>query len=92
MAAIVREIDARLLLVHIPQKGPWREMHRYPAERLGGWAEKNGVGLVDVLPAMAEASGGKPLYYELDGHCTPEGYGVVAQAIFHHMTAHRLVP
>jgi len=92
IATIAREIDARVLLLNIPQKGPWSEMHRYPAKRLGSWAEKNGVGLVDVLPEMAEASGGKPLYDELDGHCTPEGYEVVAQAIFHHLTQHRLVP
>jgi lysophospholipase L1-like esterase len=92
IADIAHEINARVLLVHIPQMGPWNEMHRYPSKRLGRWAKKNHVDFVDTLSHMTAASGSERLYYELDGHCTPEGYEVIAQAIFNYVTEHGLVP
>ncbi len=94
MAAITREIGSRLVIAAIPQKGPWNKWHGYPPERLAGWAAREGdVGVVDVLPAMIEASKVEPyLYYELDGHCTPAGYGVVADTLYRQLTEGGWVP
>jgi hypothetical protein len=92
MASIADRLHARLVIVHIPHRGPWLKKHEYPAERLGEWASRNHAGFVDVLPYMQKASGGEPLYWADDGHCTPAGYGVVATAIYEYLTANNLVP
>ena len=67
-----------MVIVHIPQKGPWEERHHYPAKRLGAWAAANGAGFVDALPALT-SGGAESLYYPKDGHATPAGYGVIAE-------------
>ena len=56
MAAIAASIGARVVIVHIPQKGPWTEKHRDPAVRLSPWAAARNVGFVDLLPAMERIS------------------------------------
>ena len=93
IAELAEELRAQVLIVHIPQKGPWRDMHYYPPRRLAEWAsEKNQVHFVDALPALEQAVGGEPLYYERDGHCTPHGYGVIAREIYRYATESGLVP
>jgi GDSL-like lipase/acylhydrolase family protein len=92
MVGLAKQLHARMLFVHIPQKGPWSESAYYPSKRLAAWASNNGVSFVDVLPTMAQVSGNKPLYYEKDGHCTPEGYAVIAKSIFKYITENKLIP
>ena len=92
MAAISDSIGAKLVIIHIPQKGPWTEKSRYPATRLSGWAAKRDVDFTDLLPAMERASARERLYYERDGHCTPVGHAVIAQELFRHLTDRNLIP
>lgn len=92
MAFLARSIGARMLVVHIPRKGPWSEASEYPARRLASWAEANGAGFVDTLPAMRDAMSASPLYYARDGHCTPAGYAVVAKEVARYLEENRWVP
>jgi lysophospholipase L1-like esterase len=92
MVSIADRLHARLVIVHIPHRGPWRKKHEYPAKRLGEWASRNHAGFVDALPDMKRASGREPLYWADDGHCTPAGYGVIAAAIYDYLVQNRLVP
>ena len=92
MAAIAASIGAKLVIVHIPQKGPWTEKHRYPATRFSAWAAKRNVGFADTLPAMERASAAQHLYYEKDGHCTPAGHAVIAQELYRYLTDENIIP
>lgn len=92
MAEISRSIPASLVLIHIPQNGPWSGIHSYPSTRLSAWARENGAGFVDTLPAMSEAAVAKTLFYAKDGHCTAEGHAVIAREIFAYLSAQALVP
>jgi len=92
MAAVADSIGAKLLLIHIPQKGPWSEQSRYLPARLSAWAARNGVLFLDVLPAMQRQPNPERLYYPDDGHCTPTGYEVIADTVFQYLTDRKLVP
>jgi len=93
MAAVASRAKATIVFVHIPQNGPWREEHSYPAARLAAWAAKTGVHFVDVLRAMRAANKASgPLYYPVDGHCMPAGYSVVAAQIYAYLAQRSLVP
>jgi lysophospholipase L1-like esterase len=92
MISICRERGSRIVFIHIPQKGPWKAMHAYPAKRLAAFANENGAGFIDVLPAMRRAAESEQLYYEKDGHCTPAGYRVIAREVFRRLTENGLVP
>jgi len=92
MASIADRLHARLVIVNIPQKGPWDKRKEYPAERLVHWASRNHAGFVDTLPYMRRASGGEPLYWKDDGHCTPAGYGVISTAIYDYLVENNMVP
>ncbi len=50
------------------------------------------AGFFDILPGMMEASGNKTLYYEKDGHCTPQGYMVIAQQLYRYLVDNKLIP
>jgi lysophospholipase L1-like esterase len=89
---VADSVKARVVLAHIPQRGPWDERHTYPSVRLGAWSGRSGVRFVDVLPAMKEASGDRSLYYPADGHCRPAGHEVIAEVLFGELTRERLVP
>lgn len=92
MAAFAESIAARLVISHIPQKGPWTEKHRYPAARLSSWARNRNISFVDTLPAMERASLSERLYYDKDGHCTAAGHAVIAGELFKHLTELHIVP
>ena len=92
MAVASASIGARLLVCHIPQKGPWTPPTRYPGDRLAAWARHHDVDFVDVLPAMERAAALSRVYYEKDGHCTAAGHAVIAQELYAYLTSHRLVP
>lgn len=91
MLAIARSIGARLLIFHLPQRGPWDSASRYPATRLSAWAARREAHFLDVLPAMERRPTGERLYYERDGHCTAAGHGVIAQELYRYVTDQGLV-
>jgi hypothetical protein len=92
MADLANSIGAKLVLVHIPQKGPWTVESTYLPNRLGAWAATRGVLFVDVLPAMQQNEDPARLYYPKDGHCTPDGYALIAETVYRSLVAQRLVP
>lgn len=92
MADLADSVGAKLVLVHIPQKGPWNKDAEYLPQRLGAWAAKRGVYFVDILPAMQQSAAPEQLYYPSDGHCTPAGYAVIAEALYHALIDKQLVP
>jgi hypothetical protein len=79
MAAISREHGARFAVIGIPQSNFMRndELDR----RLRAWSAEHTISYISVWPAMRAADGGAPLYGP-DGHCTPAGYAVIAEAVF----------
>ena len=92
MAQLADSIGARLVLVHIPQRGPWGPESDYLPARLSQWAGAHGAQFLDVLPVMRRAPNPGQLYYPADGHCTPAGYAVVADALFEYLMRERLLP
>ena len=92
MAAIAASIGAGLFVFHIPQMGPWTEKHRYPTARLSAWAKARNVGFADLLPALARHSAPQRLYYEKDGHCTPAGHAVIAEALYRQLIDRKIIP
>jgi lysophospholipase L1-like esterase len=92
MVAAAAEWGGRVVLVHIPQKGPWDPDDDYPPARLAAWAAENEAFMVDVLPAMKDAGGEAALYYPRDGHCTPAGHEIIARTLLADLTRHGLVP
>ena len=93
IVSIAKSIGSEVVFVHIPQAGPWKEAHTYPAKRLSEWASENGARFIDVLPPMKEASlNSTPLYFEKDGHCTPAGYHVVAETIYKYIIDSGILP
>lgn len=94
MADVTRGIGARLLIVNIPDVPPWSPLHEYPGARLGAWAARNDVDFVDALPAMRATGKGEGdgLYWPIDTHCTPSGYGVIARVLEDHLLERGLLP
>jgi hypothetical protein len=92
MAHLTDSIGAKLVLIHIPQRGPWTEESRYLPRRFSAWAEKRGVYFLDVLPAMEHNPAPASLYYPQDGHCTPRGYAVIADTLQQFLSQRHLVP
>ena len=92
MAAIARSIDAKFVIIHIPQGYLDKEMCAYPASRLARLAERIGAVLVDTLPALREAAKKETVYWKKDGHCTPAGYRVIAETIYARLAEANLVP
>jgi hypothetical protein len=93
MLTLVRGTGARMVLVHIPQQNLSAPDASYPSERLGRWSAAHGVAFVDTLPALRQAARRKKsLYWPKDGHCTAEGYRVIANVIFREMELRHLVP
>lgn len=92
IASTTESIGADLLIINIPQRGPWTEEHNYPQHRLGQWAKARGIAFLDLLPAMKQAQKEQSLYYTKDGHCTPAGYSIVADELAKFIVERRLVP
>jgi lysophospholipase L1-like esterase len=89
---LVRARGARLVLVHLPQIGPWDARHDYPAQRLAAWAEARGVAFVDTLPALRARQDSELLYWPKDRHPTDAGHAAIADAIFDALSNQALVP
>jgi lysophospholipase L1-like esterase len=93
MADVARSRGARLVIVHIPERGPWKGPEAsYPATRLSAWAAANGALFIDTMPALAAASSSEKLYWDIDPHCNAAGYRVVAEAVSRGLIEHGLVP
>ena len=92
MVAIANQLNAHIVFVHIPQIRPWNKKNDYPPKRLSDWASGQEAGFIDLLPAMIDASKRTASYYQKDGHCTPDGYGVIARGIHEHLSDQELVP
>jgi len=84
---------AKLAIIYIPMLEAWAPQHAYPSERLATWSARNGVSFIDTLPPLRAASlAGVSVYYVRDGHCTPQGYAIIAQTIAAELSRLRLVP
>jgi hypothetical protein len=92
MKVLTDSIGAKLVLMHIPERGPWSEQERYLPRRFSAWAAQHGVYFLDVLPAMEHNPAPESLFYPKDGHCTPAGYAVIADTLFAYLTDQGLVP
>ncbi len=99
--ALVRENGGKLLVAHIPIKiDVYRDLLAFPddsvlqdwvslelAAELKTLAEENGIGYMDLTPALRKAAADGTLVYFLDdAHWTPNGHQVAARAVIDHLT------
>lgn len=92
MLKLAREAEAQFAILYIPANPPLTKMHDYPEQRLREWAEPRGVEVISALPEMRSSQGDGPLYWKKDGHCTPEGYRVLAEVLARELDRRQLVP
>jgi lysophospholipase L1-like esterase len=93
MQRVALSNGAAFVLVSIPQGPPWTSPKSpYTEARLARWSSEHGAAFVPTLPALRAAESGVPLYWKLDGHPTPAGYAVIADAIVAQLTERGLVP
>ena len=85
-------IKAHVVILHIPQQGPWDEARAYPSMRLGKWSTKHGASFVDALTTLKEVSKDKKLYFEIDGHCNPNGHEAIAKSLFEGLLRDKIIP
>lgn len=92
---LANSIKARTVIMYIPQQGPWRDLHSYPASRLARLCSQQHALFVDTLPGL-RASQASPdtrdLYYLDDGHCRPAGYKAIAETLYTKLTSEGVVP
>ncbi|GAB4318602.1 MAG: hypothetical protein Kow0059_12200 [Candidatus Sumerlaeia bacterium] len=90
--------QARMVLVYIPEKNLDQPGADYPPQRLAQLCTDGGdkgAEFINLLPALRRARAAnpdQPLYWPLDGHCTPAGYRVIAETLFEELTRRGLVP
>ncbi|MEM8994372.1 MAG: hypothetical protein AAGF23_06215, partial [Acidobacteriota bacterium] len=86
---LAAECDARGATFHVvilPKDqmiyggGPRRQLHERMHRRLRGLLEERGLDYLDLTGAL-RAGSGERLYYPADGHWTPAGHRVAAEAI-----------
>ncbi len=83
---------ASFVVVALPPGPPWRDAHAHFETRLGRWSAAHGALFVPTLAAFRAATPSPPLYWARDGHCTPAGYAIVADAISAALSARGLTP
>lgn len=84
---------AAFVIVTIPQGAPGDDAQPYPEARLQRWSAAHDAIVIPTYAAMhAATNSARPLYWVRDGHCTPAGYAVIADAIVAGLSAHELVP
>ncbi len=91
MLALTTAHGARLVVLYVPSEVPDREFHSYPPERMGRWCASRGVPFIDPS-ARVRAAADAMLYWPRDRHCTPAGYGVIAEALVEGLLENGLVP
>ena len=90
---VANRSGAKLAIIYIPMLEAWAPQHAYPSERVATWSARNGVSFIDTLPPLRAASlAGVRVYYVKDGHCTPEGYAIIARTIAAELSRLKLVP
>lgn len=90
---VANRAGAKLAIIYIPMLEEWAPQHAYPSERLATWSARNSVSYIDTLPPLRAASlAGTPVYYVKDGHCTPQGYAIIARTIAAELSRLKLVP
>lgn len=92
MVGLTRAAGARIVLVHIPQKGPWGEGSFEMPTRLRNFCAVRECSVIDVLPAAMSHPNPGELYYPEDGHCTEAGYALVADVIVRELESQGLLP
>ncbi len=83
---------ATLVLVALPQRPPWGDAELYPETRLARWSAAHTVDFIPTLAALRAVHPEPPLYWAIDGHCTPRGYDVIADTIAAGLIARGLAP
>lgn len=86
------EAGARVAFLHIPQRAPWAAWAPDPPRRVAAFCAHAGCALIDVLPAAMAQPQPTRLHFPLDGHCTPEGYALVADVLLDGLVAREWLP
>jgi len=97
MVRIAGEAGIPIALLYLPVEPAAVDHYQiedpsYPASRLKRWASGRRVPFIDSAPALAEASKEAQVFWTKDGHCTPRGYGVIAEVVYESLLANGLVP
>ncbi|MCH8902452.1 MAG: hypothetical protein IIA45_00835 [Bacteroidetes bacterium] len=82
MRKLTKTIGAKMAVIYIPGKGPYRDHHNYAVKRISDWCEANDALFINTLPAMKQYDGAEKLYFEKDVHYTEVGYELVAETIY----------
>lgn len=89
MRDIAEENGAKLLLVYLPQSA----LDLGALQFFDQVAKERGLEYVELLTVLARARArGELVFWPKDGHCTPQGYGVIANRLFDVLTEKGLVP
>ena len=92
MAAQVRKIGARLALVYIPEMDFADPRTAYPEERLARFCAEEKIDFIPTRADFLAAADRDGLYYPNEGHCTAQGYALIAAAVFKAVSAQGLTP
>lgn len=92
MKELSTQAGARMVLLHIPKRGPFDDQARAVTSWLSEWSRSHDVPFVDTLPEMMAASHHHELYWKQDFHCTPAGYEIIAERLFAYLVGNQLVP
>lgn len=92
MAKAAAELGAGLAIVNIPEMDFEKTAADYAEQRLARFCERESIRFLPTLAAFRRAAAGRKLYFPGDGHCTPEGYALVARTVFEELEKNRLVP
>ncbi|MDP6698719.1 MAG: hypothetical protein QGH25_03655 [Candidatus Latescibacteria bacterium] len=60
----------------------------YPQRRLSQLADELDIPMFDLLPVLRDRRGGEALFYD-QGHHTPVGNGLIAEAVYRFMGEYR---
>jgi len=77
---ICKKINSRMVVVNIPE--PNYQYCLYAPWRINKWCGANGVDFLDSAYAINIAEKSGSLFWEHDPHLKPQGYHILAQAIF----------
>ena len=92
MAELTRDAGVAFAVAYIPSPEIAFAIAEYPPARVSRWGARVGVQVIDALPAMRRATRNTPTNWDDDIHCTPAGYGVIAQVLFDELSSSGLVP
>ncbi|MBN2121064.1 MAG: SGNH/GDSL hydrolase family protein [Candidatus Omnitrophica bacterium] len=89
MISVAKKARAQIAFIYIPSETQEKE---YARRRLRAWGQKQGVLVIDTLPALRNAEKDEKVYWEQDIHCTQEGYRVIAETVFRNLNSAGLLP